>query len=162
MNQKSFRICGRQLLLIRKWLIQEVKDFPGRPEVTGDMKLLMWYEVELFTYESSWQLNGDVDVHLLLTSEKGLMFLKIYTGDVNQPITLSINIICKEVSLVRISTSYYACILRFGGVGEVLDPSLLLLKLFNPLSANPTKWSNTLKQFVGKSRQIVWLCLTIL
>ena len=22
--------------------------------------------------------------------------------------------------------------------------------LFNPLSANPTKWSNTLKQFVGK------------
>ena len=25
---------------------------------------------------------------------------------------------------------------------------------FNPLSANPTKWSNTLKQFVGKSRRI--------
>ena len=29
-------------------------------------------------------------------------------------------------------------------------------KSINPLSANPTKWSNTLKQFVGKSRQIVW------
>ena len=26
---------------------------------------------------------------------------------------------------------------------------------FNPLSANPTKWSNTLKQFVGKSQRIV-------
>ena len=26
---------------------------------------------------------------------------------------------------------------------------------FNPLSANPTKWSNTLKQFVHNSRQIV-------
>ena len=25
----------------------------------------------------------------------------------------------------------------------------------NPLSANPTKWSNTLKQFVGKCRRIV-------
>ena len=25
----------------------------------------------------------------------------------------------------------------------------------NPLSANPTKWSNKLKRFVGKSRQIV-------
>ena len=25
----------------------------------------------------------------------------------------------------------------------------------NPLSANPTKWSNTLKHFVGDSRQIV-------
>ena len=24
--------------------------------------------------------------------------------------------------------------------------------VFNPLSANPTKWLNTLKQFVGKSR----------
>ena len=27
---------------------------------------------------------------------------------------------------------------------------------FNTLDTNPTKWSNTLKQFVGKSRQIVW------
>ena len=32
----------------------------------------------------------------------------------------------------------------------------------NPLSANPTKWSNTLKQFVGFYRQIVWVCLAIL
>ena len=32
----------------------------------------------------------------------------------------------------------------------------------NPLSATPTKWSNTLKKFVGKSRQIVGVCLTIL
>ena len=27
---------------------------------------------------------------------------------------------------------------------------LLLFQVINPLSANPTKWSNTLKQFVGK------------
>ena len=26
---------------------------------------------------------------------------------------------------------------------------------YNSLSANPTKWSNTLKQFVGNSRRIV-------
>ena len=34
----------------------------------------------------------------------------------------------------------------------------------NPLSANPTKWSNTLKQFVGPCfcRLIFWVCLTIL
>ena len=32
----------------------------------------------------------------------------------------------------------------------------------NPLSANPTKWSTTLKQFGGCCRQIVWICLTIL
>ena len=31
-----------------------------------------------------------------------------------------------------------------------------------PLSAKPTKWSNTLKQFVGKSRRTVWVCLNIL
>ena len=35
----------------------------------------------------------------------------------------------------------------------LLDLSYLLL--VNPLSANPTKWSNTLQQFVGKSRGIV-------
>ena len=35
-------------------------------------------------------------------------------------------------------------------------------KYMNPLSANPTKWSNTLKQFVGISRQIVCVCLIIL
>ena len=29
------------------------------------------------------------------------------------------------------------------------------LDMFNPLSANLTKWSNTLKQFVGNSQQIV-------
>ena len=28
---------------------------------------------------------------------------------------------------------------------------------FNPLSANPSKWSNTLKQFVGCCRRIVWV-----
>ena len=27
----------------------------------------------------------------------------------------------------------------------------------NPLNVNPTKWSNTFKQFVGKSRQIIWV-----
>ena len=31
-----------------------------------------------------------------------------------------------------------------------------------PLNANPTKWSNTLKQFIGNSRRIIWVCLTIL
>ena len=35
-------------------------------------------------------------------------------------------------------------------------------KNVNPLSANPTKLSNTIKQFVGCCRQIVWVCLSIL
>ena len=33
---------------------------------------------------------------------------------------------------------------------------------FNPLTANFAKWSNTLKQFVGFCRRIVWVGLTIL
>ena len=32
----------------------------------------------------------------------------------------------------------------------------------NPLSANPTEWSNTLKQFVGYCRRILLVYLTIL
>ena len=36
------------------------------------------------------------------------------------------------------------------------------MKWANPLSAKPTKWSNTLKQVVGSCRRIVWVCLTIL
>ena len=32
----------------------------------------------------------------------------------------------------------------------------------NSLISNPTKWSNTLKQFVGNSRRIIWVCLAIL
>ena len=32
---------------------------------------------------------------------------------------------------------------------------------FNPLSANPTKWSNTLNQFVGKYQRIVLVRLTV-
>ena len=31
---------------------------------------------------------------------------------------------------------------------------------FNPLSTNPTKWSNTLNQFVGCCRRIISVCLT--
>ena len=35
-------------------------------------------------------------------------------------------------------------------------------KILNPYSANSTKWSNTLKQFVGFCQRIVWMCLAIL
>ena len=35
-------------------------------------------------------------------------------------------------------------------------------KGINPLGANPTKWSNTLKQFIGKSLQNILVYLIIL
>ena len=31
---------------------------------------------------------------------------------------------------------------------------------FNSISTKPTKWSNSLKQFLGNIRRIVWVCLT--
>ena len=39
---------------------------------------------------------------------------------------------------------------------------MFLNQKFNHLTANSTKWSNTLRQFVGCCRWIVWVCLTIL
>ena len=38
----------------------------------------------------------------------------------------------------------------------------LKLENINPVNAGRTKLSTTLKQLVGNSRGIVWLCLTIL
>ena len=43
-----------------------------------------------------------------------------------------------------------------------LNKGTLLFLCLSSLSANPTKWSTILKQFVSSSRRIVWVCLTIL
>ena len=51
---------------------------------------------------------------------------------------------------------------KFWGVPHLLHMCMIFWKLLNPLCTNPTKWSETLKQFVSKSPQIVWVCLTIL
>ena len=41
-------------------------------------------------------------------------------------------------------------------ISRLFTPYAIKLTAFlNPLRANPTKWPNTLKKFVGKSRQIV-------
>ena len=37
-----------------------------------------------------------------------------------------------------------------------------ILFSINPLRAKPTKWTDTLKQFVGCYWRVVWVCLTIL
>ena len=44
----------------------------------------------------------------------------------------------------------------------LMDKQTWKLFAFNPFIANSTKWLSTLKQFVGNSRRIVWVCLTIL
>ena len=64
----------------------------------------------------------------------------------------------------RFSNQIFFCIFHFVifvmisiDVSSVYNATKTLVS-FNPLSANPTKWPNTLKQFVGN----VWVCLTIL
>ena len=41
-----------------------------------------------------------------------------------------------------------------GWVNCIMNYIVIRLISLNPLSANPTKWSNTLKQFFGKNRRI--------
>ena len=51
-------------------------------------------------------------------------------------------------------------------INEVFSSKINYQKHFrdyvNPISTNPTKWSNTLKQFVGCCPRIGSVCLTIL
>ena len=49
-----------------------------------------------------------------------------------------------------------------GGLCNDTFCSWIIGDLLNPLSANPTIWSNTFKEFVGCCRGTVWVCLTIL
>ena len=55
-----------------------------------------------------------------------------------------------------------ACV-QFYSIFDVMMEEILFSRWWtNPLSANPTKWLNILKQFVGCCRRIVWVSLTIL
>ena len=71
--------------------------------------------------------------------------------------TLSVVITLKRVSLVIISTSWGTMYRTWEWVlyyEKVYARGVRVMRLwiapFKPLSANPTKWPNTLKQFVGK------------
>ena len=59
----------------------------------------------------------------------------------------------------RSFSSYY--IFR-NAFSRFIRPAEMKIFNVNPLSANSTKWSNTLKQYVGNMLHIVWVCLTVL
>ena len=56
------------------------------------------------------------------------------------------NVNAEELSH-RIINIDFKC--KFYGVSIIIVSSIPQRNSFNPLSANPTKWSNALKQFVG-------------
>ena len=41
------------------------------------------------------------------------------------------------------------------------DVSATYLEVSQPFKCLPSKWSNTLKQFVGCCHQVIWVCMTI-
>ena len=52
---------------------------------------------------------------------------------------------------------------KSANLSHMIVLSMYFQKWFiNPLSTNTTKWSNTLKLFVGNGGWIMWVCLTIL
>ena len=55
-----------------------------------------------------------------------------------------------KYNLIAFSCSYWFN-LELIVIKVVLTELAVVSKLVNPLSANPTKWSNTLKPFVGNS-----------
>ena len=66
----------------------------------------------------------------------------------------------KELKSLEVLSSVidllYRCIAQTEAVAWRRSVKKVFLKIdLNPLSANPTKWSNTLKQFVGNSRRVV-------
>ena len=84
--------------------------------------------------------------HLGLTLDSKLNFnehISSIFSVVNKltPVLRQLQIVLPWHSLLTI---YKALIRPHLGYGDVIYD-----KIFNPLSANPTKWSNTLKQFVG-------------
>ena len=50
------------------------------------------------------------------------------------------------------------CLNMFQNYGSLVNWSCFDAFFVNPLSTNSTKCSNTLKQFVGKSRRNFWVC----
>ena len=56
-----------------------------------------------------------------------------------------------------INSPYIGHPIKFVNLTKRVNP---FMPNVDPLSANPTKWSNILKQFVGFCRRTVWVCLT--
>ena len=72
-------------------------------------------------------------------------------------VVLSSIFLCVFITQYVLMLPTYSNIFRYPASG-----SYKILKKIDPLSANPTKWSKTLKQVVGFYRRIVCVCSTIL
>ena len=97
------------------------------------LESLMPYKEFLFHLTSDWNLSQPALT--LFLSEKQLW-------------KFSHKMQTKSIVSFRVETSALVCTAN-------------QISGFNPLSGIPTKWSNALNQFVGFSRKIISVCLTI-
>ena len=63
------------------------------------------------------------------------------------PKELTSGVVCKSQFGLCNETYYYECV---GHLNSIIGDLIGISPLTNPLSVNPTKWLNTLKQYVGK------------
>ena len=69
----------------------------------------------------------------------------------------------KNIEVIYIALKMISNYLELPGVSWYLFSQEAVVEVWqglNTLGDNPTEWSNTLKEFVGCCRRIVWLCLT--
>ena len=112
----------------------------------GNMVVLIWAILRQNVYVQTWKLVKTYFSKTRFTRQ--LKNLKDFAKLWDEVCFVSFNSFRPNVDLYRQRDFF------FRGIAA--------LSIFNLLSANPTKWSSTLKQFVGCCRRIVWMCLTIL
>ena len=115
--------------------LREDKSFPNALKTAQSKPLVFWVRLQAGIY--LLKVNNR-------NTRQGVKYVQIYFT------------FCSSVSVVNFEH------VIAGWTGFLGIVSLTSIKSLNPLSANPTKWSVTLKQFVGFCWRIVWVCLTIL
>ena len=118
-------------------------------------------------FSQSWYIGGIKLVeedNLLIFYSKNTVVSRTFLFSVN----FSLDLFLKRLLLTTNDKSLYlGFLLKFHFI-KTNNPShkhlfsWLHVNSINSLSANPTKWWSTLKQFVGCCQRIVWVCLTIL
>ena len=112
-------------------------------------------------FGASWQKVAKENEKWVISSFFIIGFLSVFVVSIDNYVILS-NVRffyqCKALRFEEIAgrQGWYIVLLALQKVFF-----LLVYLYFNPLSANPSKWSATLKYFVGWSQQIFWVRLTI-
>ena len=137
---------------MKKPPVRKAKANPSRPE---QISMQITYRVH-HCMNMLWILQ----YRTYLKSAAHLLLCLWILFEITRPLTCMSLPISTEIYNISPYTRSWTVIIIIPSTGHL---QILLLKSsnFKSLSANSTKWSNSLKQFVGYSRRIVWVCLAI-